>query len=66
MLDQGGWNIRLGKREFMDFGARSQDLGLNTLAKPPGDGADLPFVWFLKDRPMMSRVRKSKMSWPRV
>lgn len=49
MFDQGSWDIRLDGREFMDFGALSQDMGLNTLAKPPGDGADLPFGWFLKD-----------------
>lgn len=36
MFDQGSWDINLDRREFMDFGALSQDMGLNTLAKPQG------------------------------
>lgn len=41
MLDQGSWNVRLDKQEFIDLGILSQDMGSNTLARTPATGVAL-------------------------
>lgn len=41
VLDQGGWEVRLDKQEFMNFVAYFQDHKTrNTLLRTPGHGAN--------------------------
>ena len=38
--EQQGQNVKLVKEEFIAMGALCTDVGLNTLARAPGDGAN--------------------------
>lgn len=39
--EQQGQNVKLVKEEFIAMGALCTDVGLNTLARAPGDGANM-------------------------
>ena len=68
VLDQGSWNVRPDKQEFIDLGIFSQDMGFNALTRTQATGMALRSLGRVGGRkwPILREVEIPELPWKMV